>query len=77
MKPLDFIILFLCLVTAIVITINIHDDRTPEEALKPWLRDYQIELDNDSMYIWDGTREVGSAAWSNGLIDSILLNDNR
>lgn len=61
-----------------VVFIFLFDHRKATEDLpQPFLRDYQIELDSDSMYIWDGTREAGAAAWSNGLIDSILLKDKK
>ena len=56
-----------------------HHRKATEDLPQPpsLLRDYQIEVDNDSIYIWDGTREVGSASWGSGAFDSLILNDNR
>lgn len=41
-------------------------------------RDYQIELTNDSLIIYDGSRRVGATKWEETptALDSIFLNDN-
>lgn len=61
-------------------TFEIGNHRKATEDLPqppPLVRDYQIEVDSDSIYVWDGTREVGSAAWDTSKFDSILLRDNQ
>lgn len=40
-------------------------------------QEYQIRLEMDSAYIYDGSRLVGVTPHGNDGIDSILLNDNR
>lgn len=62
------------------ITLNLANHRkATEDLLQPpsLLRDYQIEVDNDSIYVWDGTREVGSVPRDTSKLDSILLRDNQ
>lgn len=85
MKPLQvFILLYIMfavslLIVAIEFTIDLRNHRRATEDLpqpSSLLRDYQIEVDNDSIYVWDGTREVGSSAWGSGKFDSIILKDN-
>lgn len=44
-------------------------------CMKPW--QYQVEIDDDSMYIFDGARKVGSMNWARiPAIDTIFLIDN-
>jgi hypothetical protein len=38
--------------------------------------EYQITLDNDSIYVYDNLRKVGSVAWGTNKLDSLLLKDN-
>lgn len=49
---------------------------TISEAIGKSLRDYQIEITNDSLFIYDGSRLVGSEAWDGSKLDSIFLKDN-
>lgn len=49
---------------------------TISEAIGKALRDYQIEITNDSLFVYDGSRLVGGEAWDNSKLDSIFLKDN-
>lgn len=40
-------------------------------------REYQIEINNDSILVYDGERFVGGCEWGGGKIDSIFLKDNQ
>jgi hypothetical protein len=40
-------------------------------------RDYQLDLIEDSILVWDGNRYVGTIPmWDNSPLDSLLLKDN-
>lgn len=41
------------------------------------LRDYQIELSKDSIYLFDGERKVGAIPFGDSPIDSVIMNDNQ
>lgn len=67
-------------IMASLILFDITDHRKATEDLPQppsLLRDYQIEVDNDSIYLWDGTREVGSVPQGSNKFDSIILKDNQ
>jgi hypothetical protein len=48
---------------------------------KKYMREYQVEINNDSITIYDGDRVVGVAPWDscgpNCAINNIFLNDNQ
>lgn len=43
----------------------------------PPTRDYQLEVTKDSIYIFDGTREVGQIGWGEDSLSNILSIDNQ
>lgn len=45
------------------------------KQVKP--REYQIEIDMDSIHIFDGNRRVGAVPWDDGKVDSVILYDNQ
>lgn len=58
------------------------ESKCPYEGLecpnaKSLVRDYQIEIDQDSIYLYDGERFVGAVKGeSTGSLDSLMLKDN-
>lgn len=40
------------------------------------LRDYQLEVTQDSIYLFDGDSKVGAIPFGNSPIDSVIMNDN-
>jgi hypothetical protein len=44
---------------------------------KTTVRDYQIEVTNDSTIIYDGNRKVGSLPYEGSKLDSIIDKDNQ
>lgn len=75
MKILIFLLAFVSFILILILDGVERYVRAYEETVLP-MRDYQIEIDNDSIYIFDENRHVGSAAWGDGQIDSVILKDN-
>jgi hypothetical protein len=72
------IIAYMCFVICIVVLGALVLSRYESKQNTPiYGGDYQIQLDNDSIYIYDGERRVGACTWSNNKFDSILLIDNQ
>ena len=67
-----FLASFILFCVAVYITIK----DTPKKNT-PQLHEYQIDVDNDSIYLFDGNKYIGAAPWSDGKLDSLILNDNR
>ena len=51
-----------------------NDKETPIPAS---LRDYQIGVVPDSIYLFDGDRKVGAVPFGNTPIDSLIMADNQ
>jgi len=52
-----------------------NDAETKPVTYAP-LRDYQIEVTQDSIYLFDGDRKVGAVPFGNTPIDSLIMKDN-
>ncbi len=58
-----------------IMVIGILSTSTPNDICRKKMREYQIEIDNDSFHVFDGERKVGSCSWEDNNIDSIISND--
>lgn len=38
--------------------------------------DYQLDVHEDSIHVWDGKRFIGSVVFDNSKLDSLILKDN-
>ena len=63
---------FLVLMGAFII---LAPERTSYPRVNP--RDYQLELTEDSIIVYDGNRLVGRALYDTSKLDSTILNDNK
>jgi len=54
-----------------------NDKETETPVKYAPLRDYQIEVTQDSIYVFDGDRKVGAVAFGNTPIDSLIMMDNQ
>lgn len=78
MREINMILTMFILSIMIILLVVTNIARKFKKPITPSLmREYQIELSNDSVYIYDGNRYVGSALWQDGCnIDSVFLKDN-
>lgn len=83
MKILVTVLLIVMCVNAFIWMYTKYKRECPYEGLEcpncqPYLRDYQIQLHMDTVWIYDGNRLVGryTSDWSNQM-DTILINDNQ
>lgn len=76
---MKYLILTALLLSIVLFMYKIKQRKDHEpEVTKGLLRDYQIEVDNDSIYIYDVDRRVGATQWhDNQSVDSIIEKDNQ
>ncbi len=71
MKQLLKVITGVIILTGVILLLPKCHEEIPVQA-----RDYQIEVNNDSLYLFDGERKVGATVWGNSPLDSLILTDN-
>lgn len=71
MKKENLITIAIVLVTLLICMAGCKNKNIPQ-------RDYQIELSQDSIKVFDGERYVGGTKWEQKptALDSVFLNDN-
>lgn len=70
----DYTMLLVFIIVVIATLCSCNDAETPVKY-DP-LRDYQIEVTQDSIYVFDGQRGVGALPFGNTPIDSLIMKDN-
>lgn len=77
-KKKDYTLLAIAIPFLFAVLVNLPgcyslDKKAPSAPL----RDYQLITTNDSLYLYDGNRLVGTTEWGNNGIEQMILLDNQ